>query len=118
MRLAVRGLLLLLTQLVLVLFFASAQMGNSGTIEGVVKDPSGAVVPAAAVQIGNPVSGYAHTTTTDSNGAFRFTNVPFNPYHLSINAAGFDAYSQDVEVRSTVPTTVQISLKVGTAVTS
>jgi hypothetical protein len=118
MRYSVRGLFILFTQLLLVLFIAGAQMGNSGSIEGVVKDPSGAVVAATAVQISNPVSGYARTTTTDSSGTFRFTNVPFNPYHLAINATGFDAYFQDVEVRSTVPTTLQISLKVGTSVTS
>jgi hypothetical protein len=34
-----------------------AQSGNSGTISGVVKDPSGAVVAGAAVTIHNPVSG-------------------------------------------------------------
>jgi len=44
--------------------------------------------------------------------------VPFNGYHLVVTAPGFESYTQDVDVRSTVPTTSQISLKVGTAVTS
>ena len=83
---------------------ASAQMGNSGSIEGVVKDPSGAAVPNATVEIKDPVSGYLRTTNTNSEGAFRFTNVPFNPYHLSVNASGFAAFARDVEVRSVVPT--------------
>ena len=64
----------------------SAQMGNSGSIEGVVKDPSGAAVLNVTVEIKDPVSGYLRTTTTNADGAFRFTNVPFNPYHLSVNA--------------------------------
>src|SRR2546425_8972595 len=95
-----------------------AQLGNSGTIEGVVKDPTGGAIPNATVEITNPVSGFTRTATTDSEGSFRFANVPFNPYHLTATAAGFAAYTQDVDVRSTVPTTLQISLKLGTAQTS
>ena len=95
-----------------------AQLGNSGSIEGVVKDPSGAAIVGAAVEISYPVTGFHREATTGSDGSFRFTNVPFNPYHLTVNAAGFEAYSQDVDVRSSVPTAVQISLKIGTATTS
>ncbi len=106
----------------LMLFFAAglakAQLGNSGSIEGVVKDPTGGVIAGATVEISYPVSGFHRETTTGSDGDFRFTNVPFNPYHLAVTAPGFAAYSQDVDVRSTVPTAVQISLKLGTAATS
>ncbi len=92
-----------------------AQTGNSGSIDGVVKDPSGSSVPGAKVEITNPVSGFHREAPTDTDGAFRFTNVPFNPYHLTVTAAGFDSYTKDVEVRSTVPTSVPIGLKVGWA---
>jgi hypothetical protein len=97
---------------------AKAQLGNSGSIEGVVKDPTGGVIAGATVEISFPVSGFHRETTTGSDGDFRFTNVPFNPYHLAVSAPGFASYSQDVDVRSTVPTNVQISLKLGTAATS
>jgi hypothetical protein len=91
---------------------------SSGTIEGMVKDPTGAVVRGATVYIHNPVSHFERSTITDSAGAFRFANVPFNPYHLSVSAQGFDAYSQDVEVRSVVPVSLGIGLKVKGATTS
>ena len=52
---------------------------NSGTINGVVTDPTGAVLPNAKVTIANSVSGYTRTQTTDSAGHFQFGNVPFNP---------------------------------------
>jgi Carboxypeptidase regulatory-like domain len=94
-----------------------AQLGNSGSIEGVVKDPSGAAIVNATVEIKDPVSGYLRTTSTNSEGAFRFTNVPFNPYHLTVNANGFAAFAQDVEVRSSVPARVEIPLKIGTEAT-
>src|SRR5712692_10446660 len=95
-----------------------AQLGNSGSIEGVVKDPSGSSVPGAKVAVSNPVCGFHREATTDTDGAFRFTNVPFNPYHLVVTAAGFNSYTQDVDVRSTVATNLQISLKIGAAATS
>src|SRR5580693_7541368 len=85
---------------------------NSGTISGTVADPSAAVVANATIEIHNPVSGLDRTTTTDSSGAFNFPNVPFNPYHLSVTAAGFAPYSQDVDVRSGVPVNVKVSLTV------
>ena len=89
--------------------------GNSGSIEGVVKDPSGGAVANATVHIAYGVSGYERTATTGSDGSFRFTNVPFNSYHTVVSAPGFDTYSQDIDVRSSVPVDVQIALKVGSA---
>ena len=96
---------------------ASAQSsGSSGSINGSVLDPSGAVVPNASVEIHNPVSGYDRTTTTDNKGNFSFTNVPFNPYHMTVKAAGFAQIAQDVDVRSVVPVTVSVSLTVATGI--
>jgi Carboxypeptidase regulatory-like domain len=92
-----------------------AQMGNSGSIEGVVKDPSGGVVAGATVEISYAVSGYRRETTTGADGAFRFTNVPLNTYHLVVTAPGFASLTQDVDVRSSVPLSVPISLKIGSA---
>src|SRR5450432_1307170 len=96
----------------------SAQSGNAGSVEGAVKDPSGAAVADATVEISNPVSSFERSVTTGADGSFRITNVPFNPYHLTVTVEGFATYIQDVEVRSTVPTGVQVGLKLGTAATS
>src|SRR5580692_11427347 len=96
--------------LAVVLLFSAlpgwGQVGNSGSIEGVVKDPSGGVVAGATVDISYPVSGYRRQTTTGSDGAFRFLNVPFNGYHLVVTAPGFGSHTQDVDVRSGVPVSV------------
>jgi Carboxypeptidase regulatory-like domain len=105
----------LLVSLLLLAVPARAQLGNSGSIEGVVKDQSGASVPGAKVEITNPVSSFHRETTTDTDGNFRFTNVPFNPYHLVVTASGFGSVTQDVDVRSTVPVSIPIALKVGSA---
>ena len=94
--------------------------GNSGSISGTVLDPTGAVVPDATIEIHNPVSQYGQTTTTDNRGNFSFSNVPFNPYHMTVSATGFAQIAEDVDVRSVVPVSVKVSLKVsgaGTTVT-
>jgi hypothetical protein len=96
---------------------ACAQLGSSGTIQGTVKDPTGAAVGGASVEIANPVSGYRRSLRSEADGSFSFSNVPFNPYHLVVNAAGFAAYTQDVEIRSGVPVKVDIELKLAAAST-
>jgi Carboxypeptidase regulatory-like domain len=117
MRFVFRGSAFFALSLILFVVAASAQLGNSGSIEGVVKDPSGAAIVNATLEIKDPVSGYLRTTNTNSEGAFRFTNVPFNPYHLSVTADGFAPFAQDVQVRSSVPATVEVALKIGTEAT-
>jgi Carboxypeptidase regulatory-like domain/TonB-dependent Receptor Plug Domain len=86
--------------------------GNSGTISGTITDPSGAVVPGALVTIHNPVSQYSAAAVADGSGHFTLTNVPFNPYHLTVTKSGFGSAVQDVVVRSVVPVPVNISLQV------
>ena len=100
------------------LSFAAGQSSTSSTINGTVVDSSGAVVANAVVEIHNPVSQYERSTSTDSAGKFSFANVPFNPYHLSIQASGFAASAQDVDLRSIVPVTLSITLQVAGSSTS
>jgi len=98
---------------------ATAQTSaNSGSISGTIVDVTGAVVAFATVKLHNPVSGLDRATTTDGAGQFSFTNVPFNPYHLSVEAKGFVPYAEDVSVRSTVPVSLQIQMQVSTGVTT
>jgi hypothetical protein len=92
--------------------------GNSGSVNGNVVDPTGAVVPNATIEIHNPVSGYDRSTTTDNSGKFEFTNIPFNPYHLTVKAAGFASTAQDVEPRSSVPVSLSIKLQLAASSTS
>jgi hypothetical protein len=103
----------------LVVTLAGAQsVGNFGSINGTVFDRTGAVVPNATVEIHNPVSEFHRKTTTDDSGTFEFTNVPFNPYHLTVTAPGFASYVQDVEPRSVVPVTVSIKLRIASSETA
>ncbi len=91
---------------------------NSGSISGVVTDPSGAVVPGATVTVENPVSGYLRVVQTDATGHFQFSNLPFNPYHVQATAANLGRTAQDADVRSAVGVTVNITIKVASTSTT
>src|SRR4029077_5020602 len=102
----VRGMLVLFAFVGVSIFAMPSRLsaqGNSGAIQGTVVDPSKAAVPGATVRIQNPVSAYATEIKTGTDGAFRIQNLPFNSYHLTVTAMGFSTYTQDVDVRSTVP---------------
>ncbi len=86
----------------------AASSAEAGTISGTVKDQSGAVIPGATVTLHNPVSGLQRTASTDASGNFTFTNIPFNPYHLTATDAGFSPFSQDVSLNSSVPVQLNI----------
>ncbi len=90
---------------------AAQTLGRAGGLTGTVTDPSHASVAGATVTIYNPVSGFTRTATTDSAGAFSFGNVPFNPYHLTVTATGFAEFTQDVQVNSAVPVSLNIAMQ-------
>jgi hypothetical protein len=93
----------------------AAQGGNAGTVHGTVTDPSGAVVPNASVRLSNQMSGFERTATTDATGQFTVTNVPFNPYRLTVTATGFAPTNENIEIRSTVETNLTLVLQVAAA---
>jgi hypothetical protein len=98
---------------------ANAQSGsNSGSINGTVLDPTGAVVPNATVEIHNPVSHFDRSTITDKSGTFSLPNIPYNPYHMTVTATGFASNVQDVDIRSIVPLSLKVSLQVSGSTSS
>ena len=101
------------------LFFAvlsaSAQSGNAGAVRGTVTDPSGAVIPDTTVHLTNTMSGLDRTTTTDATGHFVFSNVPFNPYRISVSAPGFAPLSKQIEIRSVVGEDLKLTLQISSS---
>src|SRR5207302_5114253 len=62
-----------------------------GVITGTITDPTGAVVPGATVAITNVGTNISQTTTTGSDGSYRFPLVPPGTYTVEIKAANFGA---------------------------
>ncbi len=86
---------------------------SAGTLTGTVNDPSGASVADATVEIQNPITSFSANTKSDATGNFRISNVPPNTYSLKVTAAGFTDFTQKVEIRSSVPQNVAVSLALG-----
>jgi outer membrane receptor protein involved in Fe transport len=87
--------------------FAQARIG---TVQGVVKDPGGALVPNAQITVTQPVTGYRQTTQTDAQGSFKLVNLPFNTYKVRAEATGFQPDEESIDLESTIPLTVDLSL--------
>jgi len=89
-----------------------AQTNTTGTVSGTVTDKNGAVVPNAALTLSGPNLIQAQTTTTNSDGTYRFVNVPPGRYTLTVGAiSGFTAFKQpNVEVNLEKTTTLDITM--------
>src|SRR5712691_8088853 len=82
-----------------------------GAINGTVTDPSGGVVPNAAVKATESTTGLDHTTTTTSEGQFAFQDIPLGFYKVTVTATGFPAYAVDkVEVSAGTIYTLAVKL--------
>jgi hypothetical protein len=71
---------------------------ESGTIEGTVTDPQGAIVSGARVTLASP-SGTSRQTATGDDGQFFFDSVSRGEYTLEASAPGFAVVNARVEVR-------------------
>src|SRR5256885_14549542 len=82
-----------------------------GAINGTVTDPSGSVVPNAAVKATEIATGIDHNGVTTSEGQFSFQDIPLGFYKVSVTASGFPVYTVDkVEVVAGSIYTLQVKL--------
>lgn len=96
-----------ITALLFQSIFAQARIG---TVQGTVKDPSGALVRDAGVAITQPITGYSQTVKTDQQGSFKLVNIPFNTYKVQAEAPGFNKAEQSIDLESTIPLNINFSL--------
>jgi Carboxypeptidase regulatory-like domain/TonB dependent receptor len=84
--------------IVALVFLPSSQHANgqgiTGSMTGTVTDPSGAVVPNAAVTIREVDTNAARTITTSDAGTFTVTQLPPGHYTVKVDKAGFKTYEQ------------------------
>jgi len=62
---------------------------NTGEIDGVVRDPSGAVVPDAAVAALETSTHLSYETKTNSSGEYLLAQLPVGRYDLTVSVQGF-----------------------------
>ena len=89
-------------------------LGGAGTVQGVVKDQTGAVMVSVMVEMANPLTGFRRSAVTDATGRFVFRNIPPNPYHITVTAQGFQTLERDIDVRTAVPIELDVRQGSGT----
>jgi hypothetical protein len=68
---------------------AAGLAAAGGSISGVIKDPSGALIPGARLTLTNTALKAAFKAASDAQGFYSFPALPVGRYDLTIAAAGF-----------------------------
>ncbi|MDM7924003.1 MAG: carboxypeptidase regulatory-like domain-containing protein [Pyrinomonadaceae bacterium] len=89
---------------------------TTGTVQGTIVDPNGAVVSGATITVKNNATGFERTVTTNSDGFFTAPLLPLGRYKITTTASGFSSSVLDnVEVNIGQTLNLSISMKVGEA---
>jgi Carboxypeptidase regulatory-like domain/TonB-dependent Receptor Plug Domain len=67
---------------------------TTGSISGTVEDEKASIIPNASVSVRNTDTGFARTVQTDSEGRYRFTNLPIGAYQITVEAPNFGKFVQ------------------------
>jgi len=87
---------------------------DRGTIQGEVKDQSGAVIPGATVKITQIATNSTIDLTTNSQGIYIAPNLPVATYRVTISATGFGTFVREpVELRSRTEIRVDATMQPG-----
>jgi hypothetical protein len=91
---------------------------TTGTISGVVTDPTGAVVPGATATATNVATNVDYTAVTNkADGAFTINALPYGFYRVKVSASGFsNAVFENVQVNLGQISTLNAKLAVGSSV--
>ncbi|MFY9528295.1 MAG: TonB-dependent receptor [Candidatus Acidiferrales bacterium] len=88
----------------------------SGSISGVVTDPSGAVIPDVSVAAKNTQTGVQSTTKTDAKGFYEFPALPIGTYDVEVRQSGFRAFRQSgIVIDANSAVRVDVKLQIGAA---
>jgi hypothetical protein len=90
---------------------------ETGQISGTILDPTGAIVPAATIDLKGLDTGLTRRTTSTSAGTYVFASLLPGRYQVSVSAAGFSRSTQPVEIAVGGRMGLDFHLQVGKAET-
>ena len=88
---------------------------NTGTLSGLVLDPSGAAVPNATITLKSPDTGYTRSIVSAGDGAYSLPNLPIGDYNLTASAGGFAQLDEKVTIEVGERARLDVRLTVGAA---
>jgi hypothetical protein len=80
--------------LALMLALPAGAQNVSATLNGTVRDSSGAVIPGAAVTLTNELTNATRVTQSNAEGYFVFPDLLPGTYTLGVESSGFKTYKQ------------------------
>jgi hypothetical protein len=96
------------------MLFVCSLFGQSAEISGVVRDASGAVVPAAVVNVVNQDTATNRSTIADGSGHYLVPALPPGRYRMTVSANGFQTQSRDdVKMETAQTASIDFELKIG-----
>jgi hypothetical protein len=97
-----------------ILFMTAATWAQTSQINGVIKDSTGSVIPAAAIKATQTATGVVRTTTSGADGGYVLPGLPVGPYMVEVTKEGFSRFLQTgvvLEVASN--STIDVAMKIG-----
>ncbi len=95
---------------------AAGAQNTTGSISGVVRDASGAVIPNAKIHVVSTETGLARDVESNSTGEYIVSQLPIGMYTVTADKGGFKtAKSNAVQVQILSTVTVNFSLQVGSS---
>ncbi|MGA9781336.1 MAG: TonB-dependent receptor [Terracidiphilus sp.] len=97
-----------------ILTCASLAFSQTATtsLRGVVKDPTGALVPGATVTITAASTGISQQSTSNGSGIYEFQQIRPARYTIKVNAGGFGQQTKSAELLVNQPATIDFNLSV------
>ena len=94
--------------------FAVAQQSLTATLEGVITDPNGAVIPNAKVTVKNALTGQMRAAQADESGLYRLPLLQPGVYDMTVSAANFtDAKRSGITLTVGQKLNLDLALAVG-----
>ncbi len=84
------------------------------SLRGTVKDPTGAVIPGAKINLVDNGTGLTFSAESNAAGEYQFAQIPPAKYTITITATGFGAQTKMAELLVNQPATIDFALTVTT----
>lgn len=103
--------------LVIVAFAATMNSQTLGTINGVARDTSGAVLPGVTVEVASPaLIEKTRSAVTNESGQYQIISLPVGTYSVTFTLPGFATFKRDdVGILANFIATINAEMKVGAA---
>ncbi len=99
---------------ILVLSVSPAPAQTDGSISGVIRDASGAVIPGAMVTVTNPATNQVRSAISNEAGVYNFPVLQPGKYNIKVELPGFRTITQnDVELQVQFAARIDFTLQVG-----